>query len=41
MWEKLLYWTRYFLRHKEQTEENSNNIVEQERTVRALAHTVQ
>ena len=41
MWQKLLEWTKYFLKHKEQTEKNSSDIKEQERTIKDLTAVVQ
>ena len=36
MWQKILDWAKYFLKHKEQTEKNAADIKEQERTIHAL-----
>src|SRR5207245_7647802 len=41
MWQKLLEWAKYFLKHKEQTEKNSADIKEQERTIKDLTRAVQ
>ena len=41
MWQKLLDWAKYFLKHKEQTERNSADIKEQERTIRELTFALQ
>src|SRR5579871_164330 len=41
MWQKILEWAKYFLKHKEQTEKNSADIKEQERTIKDLTAVVQ
>lgn len=41
MWQSILDWARYFLKHKEQTEKNSADIKEQESTINNLTATVQ
>ncbi len=41
MWQKILDWAIYFLKHKEQTEKNSADIKEQERTIKDLTAVVQ
>ena len=41
MWQKVLDWARYFLKHKEQTETNSADIKEQERTISDLTKAFQ
>src|SRR5579871_1920722 len=41
MWQKILDWAKYFLKHKEQTEKNTADIKEQERTIRDLTAAVQ
>ena len=41
MWQKILEWAKYFLKHKEQTEKNSADIKEQERTIKDLTTAVQ
>ena len=41
MWQKVLDWAKYFLKHKEQTEKNVADIKEQERTLHQLTVAVQ
>lgn len=41
MWQKILDWAKYFLKHKEQTEKNTADIKEQERTIKDLTAALQ
>ena len=41
LWQKLIDWAKYFLKHKEQTEKNSADIKEQERTIKELTAALQ
>lgn len=41
MWQNIISWAKYFLHHKEQTEKNSTDIKEQERTIREMTNALQ